>query len=228
MGGEVDSGSSLNVEQVFDSYAERYDRWYEKPFGTSAFNLEKACIESVCQGLEQPFLEIGVGTGRFAEALKIEYGIDISAGVLRFAKERGIMVVRGKGENLPFRNNSFGAVFIIVTICFVDNPLKVLEEARRVLKDNGSMVLGLILEESPWASFYKKKGEMGNVFYKVAKFYSFKELKAIIEEAKLKIESISSTIFQAPTEDLLHFEPPKVGYYERAGFVAVKLGKIGF
>lgn len=217
--------SSLNVEHVFDAYAEKYDRWYEKPFGMSAFNLEKACIKSVCKNLEAPFLEIGVGTGRFAEALKIEYGIDVSAGVLKFAKKRGITVIRGGGENLPFADNSFGAVFIIVTICFVNNPLKVLEEAKRVLKNDGSIILGLILKESSWASFYKKKGEMGgNVFYRVAKFYSFKELKAIIKKAELEIEDVSSTIFQAPTEDL-HFEFPRKGYYEKAGFVVIKLGK---
>ena len=224
---EEDGNSSLSVEHVFDAYAGKYDIWYEKPFGMSAFNLEKACIESVCQALEPPFIEIGVGTGRFAEALKIEYGIDVSAGVLKFAKKRGITVIRGKGENLPFADNSFGAVFIIVTICFLNNPLKVLEEAKRVLKNNGSIILGLILKESPWASFYKKKGEMGgNVFYRVAKFYSFKELKAIIKKAELKIEDVRSTIFQAPTEDPLHFESPRIGYYEKAGFVVMKLGKI--
>ena len=71
---------SLNVEQVFDVFTKRYDAWYDKPFGKSAFNLEKACIESLCKNLRQPFLEIGVGTGRFAEALEVEYGIDVSDG----------------------------------------------------------------------------------------------------------------------------------------------------
>ena len=61
---------------------------YDKPFGKSAFNLEKACIESLCKNLKPSFLEVGVGTGRFAQALKIGYGIDVSTGVLKFAKER--------------------------------------------------------------------------------------------------------------------------------------------
>jgi ubiquinone/menaquinone biosynthesis C-methylase UbiE len=61
---------SLNVEQVFDVSAKRYDAWYNKPFGKSAFTLEKACIESLLKNLKQPFLEVGVGTGRFAQALK--------------------------------------------------------------------------------------------------------------------------------------------------------------
>jgi len=217
--------SSSNVEHVFDVFAERYDIWYDKPFGKSASNLEKACIASLCKNLRQPFLEIGVGTGRFAEALKIKYGIDNSVGVLRFAKKRGITVIRGKGEKLPFPNKSFGAVFIIVTLCFVDEPIKVLEEASRVLRDDGRIILGLILGESPWASFYMKKGSAGNVFYKVARFYSLNELEVMLQKTNLRIAETSSTIFQAPTEESLHFENPRKGCYKNAGFVAMRIGK---
>jgi SAM-dependent methyltransferase len=216
---------NLDVEHVFDIFAERYDAWYDKPFGKSAFNLEKACIASLCKNLRQPFLEIGVGTGRFAEALKIKYGIDSSVGVLRFAKKRGITVIRGKGEKLPFPSKSFGAVFIIVTLCFVDEPIKVLEEASRVLRDDGCIILGLILRESPWASFYIGKGAVGNVFYKVARFYSLNELETMLQKTNLRIAETSSTIFQAPAENPLRFEFPQKGYHEEAGFVAAKLGK---
>ncbi len=217
---------SLNVAQVFDVFAERYDAWYDKSFGKSAFNLEKACIASLCKNLTQPFLEIGVGTGRFAEALKIKYGIDNSVGVLRFAKKRGITVIRGKGEKLPFPNKSFDAVFIIVTLCFVDEPIKVLKEASRVLRNDGCIILGLILGESPWASFYMRKGASGNVFYRVARFYSLNELKAMLQKTNLRIVEASSTIFQAPTEKPLRFENPRKGYYKDAGFVALKVGKL--
>ncbi|MFP3985618.1 MAG: methyltransferase domain-containing protein, partial [Candidatus Bathyarchaeia archaeon] len=116
-------------------------------------------------------------------------------------------------------------VFIIVTLCFVDEPPKVLEEAARVLKDNGGIVLGLILKESLWASFYEKKGRADNVFYKIAKFYSFEELKIIIEKFGLKVMEMNSTIFQVPTEKLLRPERPRKGYHKKAGFVAMKLAK---
>ena len=216
----------LTVEQVFDVYAKRYDAWYDKPFGKSAFNLEKACIESLCKNLRQPFLEVGVGTGRFAQALTIEYGIDISTGVLELATKREIIVVKGKGESLPFADSFFGGVFIVVTLCFADKPVKILKEASRVLKADSAVILGLILKESPWASFYREKGEAGNIFYKIATFYSFEELKTMGKKAGLEIVKISSTMFQAPTESLLRFEHPKNGYCKEAGFVAVKLRKL--
>jgi ubiquinone/menaquinone biosynthesis C-methylase UbiE len=210
----------LNVEKVFDSYARRYDAWYDEPFGRSAFNLEVACIESLCKNLKPPFLEVGVGTGRFAQALKIEFGIDVSTGVLKFAKQKGIVVIKGDGEMLPFVDSFFGAVSIIVTLCFVEEPLKVLKEASRVVKKDGAVILGLIFEESPWASFYKEKGDAGNVFYRIAKFYSLEELKTIVGKAGLKIAEVNSTMFQAPTEIPLGFELAKSGYFEGAGFVA--------
>lgn len=213
------------MEKVYDVFSERYDAWYDKPFGRSAFNLEMACIMSLCKNLKQPFLEVGVGTGRFAQALKIGQGIDVSSGMLNFAKQRGIIVIRGDGERLPLVTSAFGAVFIIVTLCFVDHPLNVLRETARVLKDDGVVILGLILKESPWASFYKKKGEAGNVFYKIAKFYSFEELSAMVNQVGLEIQEISSTMFQAPSEMPLHVESPKSGYFQEAGFVAMKLRK---
>ncbi|HDQ06688.1 MAG TPA: class I SAM-dependent methyltransferase [Candidatus Bathyarchaeota archaeon] len=222
----IEQKDVLNVEKVFDVFAERYDAWYDEPFGKSAFKLEKACIESLCKNLEQPFLEVGVGTGRFAQALKIEYGIDVSNGVLNVAKQKGVTTIKGAGESLPSVASFFGAVFLVVTLCFVEEPLKVLKETSRVLKEDGAIILGLIFKGSPWARFYKEKGDAGNVFYRIAKFYSLEKLKATVEKAGLEISEISSTMFQAPTEIPLHFEPPKSGYFEEAGFVALKLEKV--
>lgn len=213
------------MEYVFDKFAERYDNWYDKPFGKSAFRLEKDCIAFLCEDLEKPFLEVGVGTGRFAVALNIEYGIDRSIGVLRFAKRRRVKVIRGNGENLPFPDESFGAVFVVVTLCFVDDPLKVLEEAVRVSKKNGAIILGLILKESPWATFYEKKGEEGNVFYKIARFYTMEEVVSMLRNAVLRIEETRSTTFQGPTTNPLDFEFSKKGYYREAGFIAIKARK---
>jgi SAM-dependent methyltransferase len=224
--GDQKSGQySLNVITVFDTFVERYDAWFDSPFGKSAFELEKTCITPLCRDVKGPSLEIGVGTGRFAEALGIEYGIDISGGVLEFAKRRGITVIRGSGEELPFRDESFNSVFIIVTLCFVEKPEKALEEASRVLTKNGRLILGLILRESPWARFYMKKAEAGNIFYKNARFCSFNELEAMIRRSGLKIIDVCSTLFQKPTEEPLQPEVPKRGYYKEAGFVAIKAGK---
>jgi ubiquinone/menaquinone biosynthesis C-methylase UbiE len=215
---------NINVDNL-EEYLSSIYKSMRARIGRSAFSLEIACIRSLCKNLRPPFLEVGVGTGRFAQELKIKFGIDVSTGVLKFAKQNGILAIKAEGESLPFVDSFFGAVFIIVTLCFVDEPLKVLKEASRVLKEDGAVILGLILKESPWASFYKIKGDAGNVFYRIAKFYSLEELKAFVEKAGLKIVEVSSTMFQSPTEIPLCFESPKSGYFEESGFVALKIQK---
>jgi SAM-dependent methyltransferase len=42
-------------------------------------------------------------------------------------------VTQAVGEQLPFRNKAFSGVVLVVTLCFVDDPLRVLREAHRLL-----------------------------------------------------------------------------------------------
>jgi hypothetical protein len=56
-------------------------------------------------------------------------------------------------------------------------------------------------------------------------FYIIDELKAILKSVGLQIIGVRSTLLQPPTEEPLHFELSRKGYYKEAGFVAIKLGK---
>jgi hypothetical protein len=47
-------------------------------------------------------VEIGVGTGRFAEPLGIRVVIEPSKAMRRMAQKRGIEVIDGVAESLPF------------------------------------------------------------------------------------------------------------------------------
>ncbi len=116
-------------------------------------------------------LEIGVGTGRFAESLGIKYGIDPSRNMLKLAKQRGIIANKASGENIPFDNNTFDYVAIIITLAFVNNPQDVIKEAWRVLKSKGRIIIGIVDNDSFLADFYRNKE---GVFYKEAKFIEVK------------------------------------------------------
>lgn len=41
---------------------------------------------------------------------------------MALARSRGVWVVRGDGGRLPFRDGTFGAVLIVVTLCFASDP----------------------------------------------------------------------------------------------------------
>lgn len=213
-----------NIE-VFDLYAEDYDRWFNSPEGRVLFELELEAVRLLIKGLEKPFLEIGVGTGRFAKELGIDFGIDPSSKVLEIAKERGIKVKKAKGEKLPFKDGSFGAVFLLFTLCFVENPEKVISEAKRVLKKDGGLIVGIINKESLWGQFYIKKKAEGHPIYKYARFNSINEVVEMAEKAGMTVEAYSSTLCQPPSETP-HKEAVYKGLVEGAGFVCILFRKL--
>ena len=212
---------------IFDRLAQRYDLWYEKPFGRSAFSLERECLKRLLP--EEPFkgLEVGVGTGRFARALGFEFGVDPSHGMLRMAKGRDILCVQGVGESLPFKDESFDALLMVVTICFVKDPEAVIRESIRVLKSRGALVLGFIPKESPWADFYKKKAEAGHPIYKHARFYPFGDVVGMLEEVGFKVDRILTTLMENPQEEVpISNREVKEGFDPEGGFVCLRGIKI--
>ena len=117
-----------NYSSPFDSLATAYDVWFEEE-GKLIFTIEVKAMKEVLTLLPKPWLEVGVGSGRFAQALGIETGINPSAKLLKMAKSRGLSVFRARGEEQFFNKETFGTVFLIVTLCFVDSPIAVLREA---------------------------------------------------------------------------------------------------
>jgi len=203
----------------FEDLAEHYDAWFEGE-GRRIFEIELAALKEVARGLPRPWLEIGVGSGRFAKALGIDLGIDPSKKLLELAKERGVRAMYGRGETLPFRDGSFGAAFLIVTLCFVEDPKAVLQECHRVLKPEGSLVVGLVPQESPWGRFYEAQAQKGHPFYSRAHFFSMPKLRKLLWEIGFRIERCLATLFQPPGE-VAEFEVPREGHCSSAGFVVV-------
>jgi len=207
----------------FDEVASDYDAWFEGE-GKLIFAIEVPAFREVLPSLPKPWLEIGVGSGRFAQALGIETGVDSSIKLLEMAKQRGITALLGRGEQELFDEESFGAVFLIVTLCFLDQPLDVLKEAYRIMIPSGKIVLGLVLKESPWGKFYEQKKKQGHRFYKYATFYRYDEVAKLLEQAGFSIEQVISTLFQRPGK-VNRMELPQRGYSSGAGFTVIVAGK---
>lgn len=206
---------------VFDREAARYDAWFASERGRALFASEVSCLRHLAGGLPRPWLEVGVGTGRFAQALGIEVGVDPAPGALRYAAGRGVRALPALGEALPFGDGECGAVFAIVTLCFAGDPAALLREARRVVAGEGGVVLGIVPAESPWGCFYRERAAAGHLFYSQARFFTLSELKQVARSAGLRPERSASTLFQAPGRSRYEVESPREGENERAGFVAM-------
>jgi len=209
----------------FDDLALEYDAWFDKE-GSLIFFIEVQAFRELLPSLPKPWLEIGVGSGRFAQALGIETGIDPSTKFVEMAKKRGISAFLGRGEQELFEEESFGTVFLIVTLCFLDSTLDVLREAKRILIPGGKIVLGLVLKESPWGQFYQAKKAQGHRFYRYAKFYRYDEVARLLVRAGFVTEKIASTLFQQPGK-VKHVEEPRGGYFPDAGFTIIVAGRQG-
>lgn len=203
----------------FDSLADKYDSWYDSK-GRLAFQIELAALRPLLPGLPKPWLEVGVGTGRFAQALGIPLGIDPSESLLALARQRGIDVLWGEGEELVFRAASFGAVFLLTTWEFLADPPKVLRECHRVLKPDGMLVNACLDRDGKWGASYVEKGRAGHPLFSRAHFDTYEEVKRLTEQAGFEVIRTVSTLFQGPGETV-ELEAPKPGYVKGASFVVI-------
>ena len=202
---------------AFDDNADKYDRWYDgnKEIYDSELLASKQVVPAGKRGLE-----VGVGTGRFAVPLGVKIGVEPSEAMSSIARQRGVKVKKGFAENLPFKDKSFDFVLFVTTICFLDDISQSFNEAYRVLKENGEIIIGLIDKNSYLGKIYEKI-KKSNKFYKNAKFYSVDETVNL-----LKLNNFYDFVFYQtiinPNKKVI--EKPQPGY-GKGSFVVVKAVK---
>jgi len=202
---------------VFNRYAERYDKWFDlNPF---VFKSELIVLRKVLpkDGIG---VEIGVGTGRFASSLNIKIGIDPSISMLRIAKKRKINLVRAVSEDLPFLDSSIDFLLMNTVLCYVNDPIRSIREARRVLRPNGKLIIGMIDGDSFLGRIYKSNGSS---FYKDARFYPVLDVLSWLRRFDFGEIEVFQTMFKK-TSEIKEIEPVKEGYGE-GGFVVISSKK---
>ena len=200
----------------FEKYADQYEEWFVKNHWVYEAELRavKSMIPSGGRGLE-----VGVGTARFAEPLGIKIGIEPSKRMREIARKRGIHVLEGVAEELPFDDSQFDFVLMVTTVCFVDDISKTLLEAHRVLFHGGLLIIGLVDRKSKLGQTYLDR-QKENVFYREATFFSVDEIVGFINRAGFKDLSFNQTIFKTLTETTRD-EPVKPGHGQ-GSFVVIR------
>ncbi len=205
----------------FDSIAETYDRWYDTAEGRAIFNAELACFCSLCEHRQGRWLEVGVGTGRFASMLGIAEGIDPSSRMLEIAGGREVVTYTGYAEDLPFPAGSFDGLLLALALCFVDDSERTLRECRRILRAEGKLLVGIIPAESPWGRAYEKKKAEGHPVYSRSRFLASSEVMALIESTGFSFLTAASTLLWEP-DGPADIEPRvETGISPEAGFLGL-------
>jgi ubiquinone/menaquinone biosynthesis C-methylase UbiE len=189
-----------------------FDKWFD---GHQALYQSELAALKMAVSLGAG-LEIGVGTGRFAAPLGVRFGLDPAINMLRAAKKRGISVVQGVGESLPFKGESFDFVQIVFVIEFVDHLFLFLNEAARTLKKNGALILGFIDKDSRWGRYYARDPSHRVHFHPPPA----KEIIAILKRIGMEFQEAFQTLYQPPP-DISFQEKPRRGFGE-GGFVVFK------
>lgn len=203
---------------VFDRNVTRYDTWFDRY--RAVYESELLAVEGMVPG--GTGVEVGVGTGRFASPLDIQYGVEPSVAMGRVAVERGITVVRGVAEHLPLKDSSFDFVTMIVTVCFLDDLYASFREVSRVLTSSGHLLLGIVDKESLLGRVYQKSS---SPFYRDAVFYSPEELIKLLENNGFTNFFCVQTLFHE-LDEITHPEQVKEGYGE-GSFVLIDALKDG-
>jgi len=121
----------------FDLLAQVYDRFRRVPAPDPYLDL---------LGGNARLLDLGGGTGQVASAL-VPFGVravvlDRSRGMLSAAqKKRGLLLVRGSAESLPFPDESFDLVVVVDALHHFKDQERALREAARTVRRGGAVLI---------------------------------------------------------------------------------------
>lgn len=210
----------LNIE-VFDNYVEAYEAWYDKY--PEVYESELVAIREQLTKLPENIrgIEVGVGTGRFAQPLGIKEGIEPSEEMAKKAMNRNVEILKGVAENLPYADLQFDFV-LFVTVCHLENIKLAIEQAHRVLKHKGSIIIGFLDKDQSIAKEYTERRQY-STFFKNANFYTVNYIKKIVEDAGFKNLEFIQTLF-GDLNTIKEVQLPKTGFGE-GSFVVVKATK---
>lgn len=200
--------------------ASSYDAWFDSEKGSAIFRLELACLAKAVHPHPGRWLEIGVGTGRFAAALGITDGVEPAEAMRKSAEARGIRVVAATGESLPYAAATFDGALLTTALCFLSDPSQALKETFRVLKQSGILVLGIIPADSAWGRLYQKKAANGHALYACAAFRRVDEVIALAGPAGWAFHEAFSCLLASP-EQFTGMGEPQAGVISGAGYVVL-------
>jgi len=209
----------LAKTRAFDNNLYKYEEWFV--INKFVYQSELKAIEKAIPDDKNGF-EIGIGSGLFAKPLGIKEGIDPSSKMREKAIKRGLKVFDAVAENLPYPDESWDFALMVTTICFVDDIVKSFQEASRVLKKNGHLIIGFVDKNSPIGKIYLEFQDE-SVFYKKATFFGTEDLYRILKNTGFEIETTYQTVF-GKLYEVKEIQEVQSGY-GKGSFVVIKAKK---
>lgn len=92
-------------------------------------------------------LDIGTADGLMLSAIKKAFpdikcvGLEYSQELINICEDKNIQIIQGDAQNISLKKDSFDVVIATALIEHLNQPIKMLQEARRVLRPNGIVII---------------------------------------------------------------------------------------
>jgi ubiquinone/menaquinone biosynthesis C-methylase UbiE len=202
------------LQKDYNAISQIFARKRERPWEEARFLVKNYL------GQGEKILDLGCGVGQWFEFFKdkkVDYfGVDFAEKLIEIAKERypqGKFVVASVFD-LPFKNNFFDKVYAISLFHHIpsnDFRIKALKEAKRVLKENGILIL------SVWDLYAKKKAK--KLILKFALLKIFGKSKLDFKDILMDFGGIKDCYFHCFTQRELR------NLVKKASFDIIKEGR---
>ena len=132
------------VSNIFDGVSKHYDKFLKKATLGKITKWQSELIDNT--DIKDVCIDVGTGTGEILKLLPEDsqkIGIDLSFQMLKVAKEKlknkkNIYFLKCSALYLPFKNSSVSNIFYSLVFRHLEDQ-KALNEAKRVLKQNGQI-----------------------------------------------------------------------------------------
>jgi SAM-dependent methyltransferase len=133
-------------KDYYDEFSATYERHRARGYHALIDDLEVDLVRRHAARTPQiAILEAGCGTGlilrRLAELSRRVVGLDLSAGMVRQAHERGLTVLQGSLDELPLGDDVFDLVASFKVLAHVPAIERALAELVRVTRPGGHLLL---------------------------------------------------------------------------------------
>ena len=208
-------------DNPFETRAREYDDWYDQFPNT--FRSEILALRALLPPAGK-WVEVGVGSGRFAEKLGIPLGVEPAEAMAVLSRSRGIDIIRGRAEALPLESESMDALFFITTLCFVLYLHLALREALRVLREKGNCIVGLLPLDSPLGEITHAHADKDTLFFRDAQLLTRSEVLQALEDAGFAMQQTMQTLSGSPENFEVKVQSPQCGH-DSGSFVVIRATK---
>jgi len=164
------------------------------------FFKKRKLIEKNSNLKKGKLLDIGCGTGEFAEFMKNSgwevVCVDSSKEARNIAMERFNLKVLEVEEFFNLKNVKFDVITMWHTLEHVDKPLKYVDKVNKILNDNGKFVFAVPNYKSFDSKFFGEYWSANDVPRHLY-HYSIKSVKKIVKKSNLVISNIKGLPFDA-------------------------------